>query len=78
MSRAPRRTITDDLLREVAAVYRREIDHAPTVAVGRHLGVAMRTARLYVRRARDAGHLGESLWGKAGETSRRNREGAAA
>lgn len=78
MSRAPRRTITDELLREVADVYRREINHAPTVAVGKHLGVAMRTARLYVRRARDAGHLGEAIWGKAGETPRRNRQGAAA
>ena len=55
------------MLREVAETYRREIDGTPTAAVGDHLGVAIRTARLYVRRARDAGLLGEALSGKAGE-----------
>jgi hypothetical protein len=68
MSRA-RRTVTDELLREVAAIYRREIDHAPTEAVAAHLGAPIRTARWWVRRARTAGHLGASLWGKPGETT---------
>jgi hypothetical protein len=55
------------LLREVAEVYRSNVDANPTEAVGRHLGVAERTARLYVRRARDAGFLGQAMRGQAGE-----------
>jgi hypothetical protein len=65
--RSARRKVTDDVLRDVAEVYRREIGKNPTEAVADHLGVAMRTAGLYVRRARDAGFLGEALRGKAGE-----------
>ena len=65
--RQGRRRVTDDALREVADVYRANLDGNPTDAVRAHLGVADRTARLWVRRARDAGFLGESLRGKAGE-----------
>ncbi|MGH3737202.1 MAG: hypothetical protein ACRDT6_16535 [Micromonosporaceae bacterium] len=64
---AARRTVTDEVLRDVAEVYRRNVADNPTEAVRAHLGVADRTARLYVRRARDAGFLGEALPGKAGE-----------
>lgn len=63
-----RRRISDDVLREVAEVYRANVEQYPTRAVADHLGgVADRTARLYVRRARDAGFLGPSLKGKGGE-----------
>lgn len=62
-----RRKVTDDVLRGVARIYRENLDNNPTEAVRAHLGVADRTARLYVRRAREAGHLGPALRGKAGE-----------
>jgi hypothetical protein len=63
-----RRKITDDLLRQVAAVYRANVDGGkPVAAVAADLGVEDRTARLYVRRARDRGFLGEAIPGKAGE-----------
>lgn len=65
--RSARRKVTDDVLREVADIYRRNLSDNPTESVAVHLGVADRTARLYVRRARDAGFLGEALRGKAGE-----------
>lgn len=65
--RTGRRKVTDDLLREVAEIYRREVDSNPSEAIAAHLGIADRTARLYVRRARDAGFLGKALRGKAGE-----------
>lgn len=65
--RGARRKVTDDALREVAAVYRDNVDSQPTEAVRAHLGVELRTARLWVKRARDAGFLGESIKGKAGE-----------
>lgn len=65
--RDARRKVTDELLEEVAKVYRDNIDSSPTQAVSDRLGVAERTARLYVRRARDAGFLGEAPRGKAGE-----------
>jgi hypothetical protein len=63
-----RRKITDDLLREVARIYRANLDGGkPAEAVAADLDVEPRTARLYVRRARDRGFLGESIPGKAGE-----------
>lgn len=65
--RQGKRKVTDDLLREVAQIYRENVNDSPTLAIAAHFGVADRTARLYVRRARDAGFLGESIKGKAGE-----------
>lgn len=65
--RAARRTITDDILATVADVYRTHVEDRPTQAVARHFKISDRTARLYVRRARDAGRLGEARPGKAGE-----------
>jgi hypothetical protein len=51
-----RRKITDELLDEVASVYRRNLDTgAPTKAVAERWGLAPSTASLYVKRARDAG-----------------------
>ncbi len=59
--------ITDDLLRDVAKVYRANVEHEPTAAVAEHFDKAHRTAALYVHRAREAGHLGAAIKGKAGE-----------
>lgn len=49
---ASRRSVTDDLLREVADVYRANVDGRPTEAVQRAFGVAHRTAAKYVQLAR--------------------------
>ncbi len=65
--RTHRRQVTDELLENVAQVYRSNVSHHPTQAVAQHFGKAHRTAALYVRRARDAGFLGRALPGKAGE-----------
>ncbi len=65
--REARRRVTDDLLREVAQVYRDNVDDNPTAAVQRHTGRSHRTAALYVQQAREAGFLGASVRGKAGE-----------
>ena len=54
-------------LAEVASVYRENVASHPTKAVSVHFQVAHRTAALYVKRARDAGHLGPAIRGKAGE-----------
>jgi hypothetical protein len=51
------RAITDELLKKVAEVYRRNIDRAPTQAVARSFGVKSRMASTYVDRARRAGYL---------------------
>jgi hypothetical protein len=59
--------ITDALLREVARVYRANIDSGPTKAVAKHFGREHRTATLYVKRARERGFLGPAIKGKAGE-----------
>jgi hypothetical protein len=63
--RGRRRTITDDHLREVAAVYTAELvrareggQRAPTAAVAKRWAVAAPTASRWVRLAREAGHLG--------------------
>jgi hypothetical protein len=66
--RTARKTkITDDLLREVADVYRANVDDKPTIAVAEHFGREHRTAALYVKKARDRGFLGAAMRGKAGE-----------
>jgi len=66
--RGTRLAITDDLLRSVAQVYREHLEDRPTEAVRRHFDFgAERTARLYVKRARARGFLGQALQGKAGE-----------
>jgi hypothetical protein len=66
--RPGRPRITDELLAEVAEVYRTNVDRNPTAAVARHFGLASdRTARLYVKRARTAGHLGDAVPGRPGE-----------
>jgi hypothetical protein len=59
--------ITDQLLQEVADIYRANVDRNPTAAVADHFDREPRTARLYVQRARKAGFLGEAIKGKAGE-----------
>jgi len=53
---ATRRSTDVETLRSVAEVYR-DNPHAPTRAVQEALGVAHRTAGLYVQRAREAGLL---------------------
>jgi hypothetical protein len=50
-------TVPDELLREVAKLYR-SAERAPTKFVADELGVARPTAARYVARARDAGYLG--------------------
>ncbi|PVB19103.1 hypothetical protein [Mycobacteroides abscessus] len=47
------RTITAELLREVAAIYQANIRHAPTEAVADALGVKWRTAARYVQLCRE-------------------------
>jgi hypothetical protein len=64
------RTMTPALLAAVAATYREHIDGAPSAAVARRFEVSPRTARLYVQRARQAGLLGGSIPGRAGETAK--------
>jgi hypothetical protein len=63
-ARAGNRVITAALLENVADVYRRNIDHAPTQAVARTFGVKSRMASNYVDRARRAGYLPPTKQGK--------------
>ncbi len=65
--REARRRVTDDVLRAVAEVYRANVANNPTAAVAKHIGRSHRTAGLYVQRAREAGFLGKTTRGKAGE-----------
>jgi hypothetical protein len=58
------RAITPELLKSVADVYRRNIDHAPTQAVARTFGVRSRMASTYVDRARRRGYLPPTKQGK--------------
>ncbi|HEY1843001.1 MAG TPA: hypothetical protein VGG53_22795 [Mycobacterium sp.] len=51
------RAITDELLIQVADIYRRNIDRAPTQAVARTFGVKQRMASKYVERARLKNYL---------------------
>lgn len=60
-------TVTESMLREVAAVYRANVGDKPTQAVAEHFDKAHRTAALYVKQAREAGFLGKATKGKAGE-----------
>lgn len=63
--RAGKRRITGDFLRQVAAVYRQNIGHAPTEAVSRTFGVKHRQATDYVKQARDRGFLPPTKQGRA-------------
>lgn len=54
--RNTRRQIPDEKLGEIAEVYRANPSR-PTAAVAERFGLALRTASLYVKRARDAGLL---------------------
>lgn len=60
-----KRRVTGDFLREVADVYRTNIDHAPTQAVARTYGVKLRQAGDYVKKARDRGFLPPTKQGRA-------------
>lgn len=60
-----KRRVTGDFLRDVAEVYRTNIDHAPTQAVARTYGVKLRQAGDYVRKARERGLLPETKQGRA-------------
>ncbi len=57
--RNTRRQLSDDRLPEVAEVYRASPGR-PTAAVAERFSIALRTASLYVKRARDAGLLEEA------------------
>jgi hypothetical protein len=65
--RTSKRRLSDEMLEEVAQVYRSNVTNKPTQAVADHFGKAHRTAGLYVSRAREAGLLGRAHPGKAGE-----------
>lgn len=62
-----KRSVDDDLLREVAEVYRANLDRSPTRAVAERFGKAPSTAARYVQSARERGFLGAAINGKAGE-----------
>lgn len=69
-ARATRKVkITDELLREVAKTYRENVENNPTQAVATRFAKEPRTARLYVKRAREKGFLGAAIKGRAGEQS---------
>lgn len=59
-----RRRITDELLREVARIYRENFKFAPTVAVAQTFDVKPRMAHEYVRRARERGFLPPTTQGR--------------
>ena len=61
--RNTRRQISDEKLAEVVEVYRAN-PALPTAAVAERFGLALRTASLYVKRAREAGLLEEIPRGK--------------
>jgi len=58
-----RRPMTDELLEEVAGVYRNDRTGAPTKAVQDHFPTSHRTAARYVGEARKRGFLGEYIRG---------------
>jgi hypothetical protein len=60
------RKIDDAFLAGVADVYREHFSDGPTKAVAAVYGVEIRTAAMYVQRARAAGHLGPTVRGKKG------------
>jgi hypothetical protein len=57
------RTVTPELLQKVAEIYRQHFDK-PTEAVRRSFGVSHRTTARYVKQARAAGHLPDTVPGK--------------
>lgn len=59
-----RRYIDDELLSQVAEVYRSNFDRAPAEAVARTFSVKARMAHEYVRRARERGFLPPTTQGK--------------
>lgn len=59
-----RRTLTSELARQVAEVYRANIDQAPTAAVAKTFGVKLRQASSYVQDARQRGYLPPTKQGK--------------
>jgi hypothetical protein len=59
-----RRVMTDGFLRNVAEVYRENIDGAPTKAVGETFNVRPRMASKYVDRARQKGFLPRTVRGQ--------------
>lgn len=74
----PRRrlTVTRELLREVAKVYRaaHKAGRPPTAAVAEHFEASHRTATRWVSRAREVGELGPALQSAPGEAE--SEEGA--
>lgn len=65
-----RRRVTDDLLREVAEVYRAADDGRPTEAVARRFAASHSTAARWVGLARERDFLGATSSGRKGEQSR--------
>lgn len=65
--RDSRRRMNDDMLRDVARVYREHVGDRPTAAVADVFDRSHRTAALYVQQARQRGFLGPTSQGKAGE-----------
>jgi hypothetical protein len=64
-NRRPRRLkITDDMLAEIARVYRDHLDEGPWQAIQDRYGVSESTAGRYVLLARKAGHLPATTAGK--------------
>jgi len=61
---AARRTVTDELLRQVAEVYRANLKDRPGEAVRAAFWVHPRTAARYIRAARDKGFLPDTTRGK--------------
>lgn len=59
-----KRRITTELLRQVADVYRANVDTAPTEAVARTFGVKPRMASTYVQKARERGFLPPTTQGR--------------
>lgn len=67
-TRRRRNSVNDDLLKQVAEVYRAAIPAgAPTDAVRQHFHVSHSSATRYVRLAREAGHLGRPNGSRGGE-----------
>ncbi|MFS3127484.1 hypothetical protein ACLM5J_03670 [Nocardioides sp. Bht2] len=52
-----RRRVNDDQLREVARVYKANLDGAPTAAVRDHFDTSLRTASNWVKRATERGFI---------------------
>jgi len=63
--RTGKRVINTEFLKQVTAVYRANIDHAPTQAVARTFGVKYRMACVYVKKARERKLLPQTKQGRA-------------